>query len=102
MGLKKKPGLAGGPDIKGGPSYPKPGSRLGKDGYWGDGDTTVSSSASCLFHTSFPRRLGWEGSLIPSLPLYEVAMDRRVGKSGGSSLGGLTQMLPHRNQEGEG
>lgn len=79
MGLKKRPGLAGGPDIEG---HHIPSQALGwggghcpsvpllqrKDGYWGDGDMTVSSSASCLFHTSSPRRLGWEGSLIPLFP----------------------------------
>lgn len=30
MGLKNRPGLAGGPDIKRGPSHPKPGTRLGR------------------------------------------------------------------------
>lgn len=77
----KKPGLAGGPDIKREPSHPKPGSRLWreqlpqclllqrKEGYWGTGDMLASPSAPCSSTQHSHAGRGWEGPLSSPCPL---------------------------------
>lgn len=111
MGLKKMSGLTGRLDIKQEPSHPKPDTRLCvcggvvtpvspySKGRTGTGEMGTHwprlPSTSRLFHTAFPCRLGVGGVLDSFSSPLRSSNRLENGDPGGSSLGGLAQMLHH-------